>query len=352
MDPFQRLGVQPCFTHCNTQEWQLCCVMETPIPIRPHSIPVSRALGSPLGRSRLPKFMRAHSDTNLIAALSKSQIYQDFERAFGETTGLPLNLRPVDHWQLAHRGRKHENPFCALMAQSNKSCAACLRMQQEISDPGIRETRSGVCFAGLCETSVPLRVGDHLIGFLQTGEVMFRAPQKGGFSKIAEQLREWGFSIDLTEAEAAWLRTRTLSKKQYNQMIRLLEIFAQHLALVANQLMIRQQKAEPPAITRARQYIEAHYTEELPLGKVAQAVNMSSYYFCKMFRRATGVTFTDYLSRVRIEKAKSLLLNPNARVSEIAFDTGFASITNFNRTFKQFVGHSPTDYRDTLPNVA
>jgi AraC-like DNA-binding protein len=79
---------------------------------------------------------------------------------------------------------------------------------------------------------------------------------------------------------------------------------------------------------------------------------MSSYYFCKMFKKATGVNFTNYLSRVRVEKAKSLLLNPNARVSEVAFDSGFASITNFNRTFKQLAGQSPSDYREALPKAA
>ncbi|MFZ0711738.1 MAG: helix-turn-helix transcriptional regulator, partial [Terrimicrobiaceae bacterium] len=88
------------------------------------------------------------------------------------------------------------------------------------------------------------------------------------------------------------------------------------------------------------------------LRRVAQAVNISSYYFCKMFKRATGLTFTHYLSRVRVERAKSLLLNPNARVSEIAFDCGFTSITNFNRTFKELVGQSPSEYREALPRAA
>ena len=79
---------------------------------------------------------------------------------------------------------------------------------------------------------------------------------------------------------------------------------------------------------------------------------MSSYYFCKMFKKVTGLNFTDYLSRVRVEKAKSLLLNPNARVSEVAFDIGFTSITNFNRTFKKLAGQSPSDYREALPKAA
>ena len=161
-----------------------------------------------------------------------------------------------------------------------------------------------------------------------------------------------GLKADLKSLKEAYFQTRTVSKKEYASIVRLLGIFAQHLSLVANQLLIQQGNSESPAITRARQFITEHQAEELSLGRVAQAANMSSYYFCKMFKKATGVNFTNYLSRVRVEKAKSLLLNPNARVSEVAFDSGFTSITNFNRTFKQLVGQSPSDYREALPKAA
>jgi AraC-like DNA-binding protein len=53
------------------------------------------------------------------------------------------------------------------------------------------------------------------------------------------------------------------------------------------------------------------------------------------------------LSRVRLEKAKTLLLNPHLRISEIAYDVGFQSLTHFNRMFRKIVGESPTHYRDT-----
>jgi AraC-like DNA-binding protein len=62
----------------------------------------------------------------------------------------------------------------------------------------------------------------------------------------------------------------------------------------------------------------------------------------------TGINFTDYLARVRIEKSKNLLLNPNLRVSEIAYEVGFQSLTHFNRVFKKLLGQSPTDYRAHL----
>ena len=69
------------------------------------------------------------------------------------------------------------------------------------------------------------------------------------------------------------------------------------------------------------------------LATVAKAVNTSTYYFCTLFEKSTGLTFTDYLARVRIEKAKGLLLDPDRRVSEIAYDVGFQSLTHFNRVF-------------------
>jgi AraC-like DNA-binding protein len=75
---------------------------------------------------------------------------------------------------------------------------------------------------------------------------------------------------------------------------------------------------------------------------------MSTFYFCKTFKKATGLTFTDYLGRVRIEKARELLLNPNARVSEVAYDSGFQSLTHFNRTFHRLLGESPSQYRASL----
>src|SRR5580658_2177261 len=98
-------------------------------------------------------------------------------------------------------------------------------------------------------------------------------------------------------------------------------------------------------ITRAREYINANHTEDLSLSAVAQAAHMSVFYFCKQFKKATGLSFTDYLNRVRIEKAKQQLLKPNTRVSEVAYEVGFQSLTHFNRVFKKLSGESPTTYR-------
>ena len=295
--------------------------------------------------------MRENGNQQIVEQLSRSQIYRDYERAFGQATGLPLTLRAPEIWSFAHARKQNQNPFCVLMSRQSRSCAACLRTQEETSKAALDGSKSVVCFAGLCDTAVPVRLGGQLIGFLQTGQVMLQKPTQKQFAKTAKLLLEWGLKVDLTKLEEAYFHTKVLSGEEYEAVVRLLQIFAQHLALVGNQLLIQQTHAEPPAITQAKQYILDHQADDLTLGQVAKAVNTSSFYFCKMFKKATGLHFTQYLARVRIEKAKNLLLNPNLRVSEIAFEVGFQSLTHFNRVFKKLVGQSPTDYRNQLPRA-
>ncbi len=296
--------------------------------------------------------MNPDTDNAVLTRLSRSEIYQEYERAFGEATGLPLTLSPVENWQLAHHGRRHENPFCALIARQGKACAACLRVQHEIAALTTGESHTATCFAGLRETAVPLRLGERTIGFLRTGEVLLQKPRPPHFARVAKQLRQWGLGGKTDEFKTAFFKTRVLSPRHYDSIVRLLGIFAKHLSLVANQIAFQSDHAEPPNMTRARQYIDEHKTEDLSLKQVSAVVNMSSYYFCKKFHQAVGCTFTEYLARVRVEAAKTMLLNPNARVSEVAFDAGFQSITHFNRVFKNLAGYSPTEYRAALRKAA
>jgi AraC-like DNA-binding protein/ligand-binding sensor protein len=294
---------------------------------------------------------RPNGNKHLVEAISNSPVYQEFQRAFTEATGLPVALRPVESWQLPHHGRKNESPFCDMMAQKSRTCAACLQVQQELSDTATHQTQTVTCVYGLSDTAVPVRMGDHLVGYLQTGQIFRKAPSKAQFNRVARQVAAWGLEVDEERMREAYFGTRVLSGKQYDAMISLLQVFAQHLSMVANQVVTQHRNAEPPVITRAKEYIQKHQADELSLAQVAQAVNTSTFYFCKMFKKVTGLNFTDYVSRVRIEKAKNLLLNRNLRISEIAFEVGFQSLTHFNRVFKKISGQSPTVYRDKLPTV-
>jgi AraC-like DNA-binding protein/ligand-binding sensor protein len=290
------------------------------------------------------------SDQEVMLHLSRSQIFKDYERAFSEAVGLPLNIRAHDSWSPSHHGKTDHDSFAAILARFNQARAACLRAQTDASQEPA-STGTVTWFAGLSESAVPVYVGDHILGFLETGEVMLKNPTKKHFASITRQLRAWGYKTDWKQLERAYFRSCVLSPVRYRAMLRLLSLFAQHLSILSNQLAVRRKNDEATNMTRARQFIEDHQAEPLSLGRIAQVANISRHYFCKMFKKATGINFTDYLSRVRVEKSKTLLLNPNSRISEAAFACGFQSMTNFNREFKRIVGRSPTQFREALPKL-
>jgi hypothetical protein len=178
--------------------------------------------------------------------------------------------------------------------------------------------------------------------------VLLHAPRKSDFTRATPQLVQFGAEVDVKQLEEAYYQTRVVTRRQYESILRLLAIFAQHLAALSNQLLVEGASGEMPAIARARAYIAERHGEEITLGGVARAVNMSAFYFCKMFHKSTGMTFTDYLARVRIERVKHLLMNPHRRVSEAAYEAGFQSLSQFNRVFRRVAGESPSAYRERL----
>ena len=284
----------------------------------------------------------------MVAQLKESEIFKDYQEAFRDTTGLALNLRPIESFDLPHHKDPNENPFCALMAKSNHTCSACLQLQAKIEKEACMEPKTLKCFAGLCDSAVPVRVGENLVAFLQTGQILSHTPTKKQFTTVTRSILKYGTDVDLKSLEEAWFQSRVVPKKQYESILRLLSIFAQHLSAVSNQLMVKEESAEAPAISRARQFIADHHADEMSLDEVAKSVNMSAFYFCKMFKKATGMTFTDYLARVRVEKVKNLLLNPHKRISEAAFEAGFQSLSQFNRVFRRIAGEAPTAFREKL----
>jgi len=288
----------------------------------------------------------------LLETLNRSEMFQDYPRAYTDMTGLPIALRPVETWQLPLRGKRQENPFCAMMAEKSRTCAACLLLQEELAKAATDGPATVACAFGLCETAVPVKLGTQTIGLLQTGQVMRQKPTVALFQKAVTKAKELGVDIETDRAQEAFLATPVITQKKLDSAATLLGIFADHLSMKSNQIVVQQATAEPPLISKAKQFILDHITEDLSLSQVAAAVHTSVFYFCKQFSKLTGTTFTEYVSRMRVEKAKNLLLNPNLRISEIAYEVGFQSLTHFNRVFKNIVGQSPTEYRSHLPKAA
>ena len=280
----------------------------------------------------------------LVDTLRRSKLFRSYEQVFSEATGLALAIRPLEFWQLAHHGKKHENPFCALLAENPATLAVCLQAHQQMIDHTGVLPHTVTCPFGLTETAVPLRLGEQIIGYLRIGQVLRHMPVKADTTKVSRELERCGVRFT-GEIRKAWEKNPLIPPEKYNGIVRLLAFFADQLSALSNQLVTEKSSAEPPVVLRARDYIDKHKTEELSLADVAKAAGASVFHFCKVFHKTTGLKFTDYVARVRVEDARNRLLNPSLRVSEIAYGVGFQSLTQFNRTFKRVFGQSPTEFR-------
>ena len=289
----------------------------------------------------------SNANRPLIDALLRSRLFRDYESVFTKATGLPLALRPLEYWQLAHHGKKQENPFCALLAEHPETLAVCL----EAHDQMIRHTgvlpHTVTCPFGLTETAVPVKLGEKIIGYLRIGQVLRHTLLKSDTAKVARTLSTHGIRFG-EKFQKAWEKNPLIPPDKYNAIVRLLTFFAEQLSALINQIVLEQQNVEPPLVQKAREYIANNKTESLSLAAVAKAAGASVFHFCKVFKKSTGLKFTDYVARVRLEDARTQLLSPGRRVNEIAYDVGFQSMRQFNRTFKRVFGQSPSEFRAQL----
>ena len=283
----------------------------------------------------------------MIDALRHSRLYRDYERTFNAATDLPLALRPVEFFGLPLHGKKNENEFCAFLADGKRSCSLCLQTQSRVAKSPAKYSHSIQCPFGLTETAVPIRIGERVIGFLCTGQVFTRKAKLGDCTLQRKRLFPEASRAE-QKALRLWKRTRSIEAAKYKAMVRLLTFFAKQLSALSNQLLIDQNCRQPEVVMRARRFIADNKRGQLSLSLVAKAAGASMFHFCTLFRQTTGLKFSDYVARSRIEDARVLLCDPRHRMCEVASEAGFQSMTAFNRAFRRIVGQSPTEYRTDL----
>jgi AraC-like DNA-binding protein len=99
------------------------------------------------------------------------------------------------------------------------------------------------------------------------------------------------------------------------------------------------------SLTKARDFMRYAYGRPVSLPDVAARANLSPYHFLRVYKRAYGETPHEFLTRLRIERAKTLLARGSHNVTEACFEVGFSSLGSFSSLFAHRVGLSPSEYR-------
>jgi AraC-like DNA-binding protein len=108
---------------------------------------------------------------------------------------------------------------------------------------------------------------------------------------------------------------------------------------------IAQADGHGPLANQVKEFLFRNYARSLTLGEIAWQVKKSDEHVARIFRKVTGQTVFDYLRTIRLESAKTLLIDSELTLSEIAARTGFSSLALFSRNFSAYVGQSASDYR-------
>ena len=101
----------------------------------------------------------------------------------------------------------------------------------------------------------------------------------------------------------------------------------------------------PVLIQKCISYINEHYNEDINLEKVANIVHLNPSYFSSVFKKEVGVSFSNYLNKIRIEQSKLLLKNTDFSIVEIAMEVGFEDQSYFSKVFKNLTKMTPKQYR-------
>ncbi len=253
------------------------------------------------------------SHHRFIANLAESELFKNYQHAFHTLTGLPLNLN------------------------------ACEELDGNTTVEDVRGVKS---------TMVPVRVGKNVVAALQTGGVRLQQATPETFAPVARQMLDENCSVEeIHAARTEFESLRIMSEKRYTAALDILSSFALQMGESAHRFLFAHASREPDTIRRAKVYIHDHLAEAMTLDTVAKAVAVSPFHFCKIFKQATGFTFTDFVSHARIEKAKRLLMKPSARITDVAYDVGFQSLSHFNRCFRRIASESPTEYRARMKTL-
>ena len=282
--------------------------------------------------------------------LERLPVVKYYEAAFRKATGVSLKVVPPGENCPRRLFGPEENAFCSLAALTPTGCAACLETEARARTAAARRRvwQQLHCYAGLTVVAVPVLTGGQHLATVLSGQVFRREPTQRDFAMVVKMLGA-GVNGDWEKkARKAYFETPVVTADRFQAIIQLLNVFAQYLAELGSRQAIACSEADPEAVASAKQFVQSHAEEPIKLEEVVRHVNVSRFYFCKLFKKATGMTLTEYVARVRVEKAKKLLVDPSLRISEVVYAAGFGSIPQFNSVFKHYVGMPPTEYRAGL----
>ena len=263
--------------------------------------------------------------------------------------GIVVDFINADGESLKLSKMRHFNPYCAMLRSTNSGFAAC----QECDQLHARHAsfKHGMvrykCHAGLTEMFLPLYSdsGDY-IGCMTAGQFFF----EGDKYLPEESIREIALKHKLDpEVMCEFYRqTKILSPIQIEGIVDYLNSIGEIIVETHNKLLFMELIDAPAKIPLIKKFVKENYMKKITIAETAKKFFMSPGYFSHFFKDEVGISFISFVNMYRISQAEEMLQETQRNITEIAFMTGFGSLSQFNRTFKDVKGISPREFRKKI----
>ncbi|MDX0858145.1 helix-turn-helix domain-containing protein [Sinorhizobium medicae] len=190
-----------------------------------------------------------------------------------------------------------------------------------------------------------MRLPPAISAMLMGGATMLTSETDAADDQNFPRWRNWAHSGDEVKAQHA----------VEELLLRLERMFMEPYTIVSSgkELRTGSASASPsPGVVRMCDFIAANFLEEIDAGDIAAAAGLHPKYAMNLFRKSTGMTLIGYLTLLRLSRAQAMLMNGKESILQVAMDSGFGSVSAFNKAFRQIAGMPPSDFRRDIRATA
>jgi AraC-like DNA-binding protein/ligand-binding sensor protein len=294
----------------------------------------------------MPKIIR-HA---LYRKLCNLPEMREFQSDFELMTGMKLAF--LDDLGLGDDLEHGVSPLCAAIQSSEEGRALCARSRHALLAGDGDAPGCMTCDAGLMELMVPINIAGIRAGYLVFGGIRTSPAKSSTLSKAAHLLRKNGIAFEEDRLRQCFEGTREVPTQNLEAFQRLIQLFVRQIALKITDQLGTPDASMPPMVNKACKFIRANaMLENISLEEVARHCGVSSGHLSRMFHHSTGLTFREYLAQVRVEHARGLIVRTNRSVTEIAYESGFQTLSQFHRVFLKAFGVPPGKLRASKREV-
>lgn len=303
--------------------------------------------------------------------IQKSSFLKEYIDTTAKLSGLSIVMQnrgdfPESHEELLLDGRYwwHWSGFCTLIKSSPCDLRKCGTYEAAVATKA-RSAKipfTTTCRCGVVDVHIPVWDKEEYLGSIVCGQVFMRKPDAAGFERVLRVLDK-KTTLNVRELREVYFASPYISEDALADIIHRMELLARYIVEVheKNKLSRMMRKHDVDGMDtcdvksrdeyvakKAIDFIRKNYSKDISRDDVSRVLYLNPSYFSRLFKKAVGKSFTDYLINTRLEKAKQLLGNPLLAIKDIAVRVGFADQYYFSRIFRKREGVPPTAARNCV----